>query len=178
MAFTYTNGVGCNANTVNSYNTSLIDKGKRVRAAHINELRKAIEEFRTNHTVSSVVSWTASGTGMTIGTKVRTPDLNELRTSVNKIRQLLYRCTCNSNGCCNCHSIGGCWMGGVCNPQWFQYYSTTMGNYAFSTLSGDTSGAGTRLTTGVISKNHINTIRDAVGEYNNHPSWYNYNQSF
>ena len=72
-------------------------------------------------------------------------------------------------------------MGSTCVSQYFYNYSSTMALYTFSNETGDTSGAGTRVTTNAVDKKFINQIRNAIDAPNSNTApayWQNYNQAF
>lgn len=123
-----------------------------IKAAHVNELRYALELWYQS--LGSNIGWTNSAEGLGVapelGTDIREAHINELRVAVNKIRQHGQSCQCHvvgscgsNNSCCNCHGWG---MGFCCscNGQWSYCYggqstwipSTSLGDFEFANEVG------------------------------------------
>ena len=61
MAFVWSNIGGCNADVNDAtYNPTALTTSDDARAAHVNELRRALEDWRSNHLVSAF-TWTGTG---------------------------------------------------------------------------------------------------------------------
>ena len=147
MVFNSSGEGGCRANTDDATdNPTAITTDTLARAAHINELRKAIEEWCTTQ-AATVPVWTnpKSSTPASNPTSktIRAAHINELRKAINQIRRNIARATCNShNECgghnCGCHSgMGfgcGCDCNSGCTSQTF--YRDTMTSYSWSNNGG------------------------------------------
>lgn len=171
MAFTFSTTTGCNANSYNAtYLPIPVDTSNNDRPAHINEMRHALEQFYANNNgVSAItaIDWNVSVTSET--GKIRMAHTNELRHAINKMRLLMYRCRCNTDGCCHCHNAGGCWMGGVCQVDRYSTYTAAMTAYPFSNNTGDVSANGTyaRKSFGdLISDKDVKQLQYWVNYYN------------
>ena len=171
MTFTFSTTTGCNANTDNaSYNPTAVNTTIKDRSAHINEMRKALEQFYVQHDgvrTITAIDWSVAVTS-DIG-RMRIANINELRYAINKMRVLMRRCSCAWNGCCNCHNAGGCWMGSVCGSNTYYTYSTVMTAYAFSNNTGDTSANDTyarRDSSNKISNSDVKQLQYWINYYN------------
>lgn len=171
MAFTFSTNSGCNADVNHStYNPTRIDTTSASRSAHINEMRKALEQFYVQHNgkhAIAAIDWAVSVTPAE--GPLRMANINELRHAINKMRVLMRRCHCAYDGCCHCHNAGGCWMGSVCHVNTYYKYSTTMTAYSFSNNTGDTSvnGAYSRKEVGSrISDTDVKQLQYWVNFYN------------
>lgn len=171
MAYSYSTSSGCNANSAyGSQNPSPLLSTHPDRAAHINELQDAIEEYWANHSLGYPENFADATTGSTVaGDTVRIAHINELRVAINKLRVSAYRCLCHSNGCCICHLEGGCWMGGQpCTPQHYSSYSPTMSNYTWSneSVNNDNGSTNRKTTVDMVSVQRIAKLRSAINNIN------------